>query len=120
MDLQTLVFTVPGTLAANHTFTVKMPRPATVLNVSASNSSANAGKVQFGTSADANGFLTDQDVGVSGTPAEYDLNDFDGALLSNPGHEYPRLADGDIFSITITDHASHMANVCVVVTVVDG
>ena len=114
MDMHTLTFTIPGTLAANHTFTLTMPRPAQILSVSAVNTSANAGKIQIGTSADANGFLTDQDFGVSGTPAEYDKADFDGALLDNPGQELPALEDGDILSLTVTDHGSHMANVCVV------
>lgn len=113
MDMHTLTFTIPGTLAANHTFTVKMPRPAQILSVSAVNSSANAGTIAIGTAADADGFLAAKACGVSGAPAEYDRATFDGALLDNPGKELPALEDGDILSITVTDHASHMANVCI-------
>lgn len=120
MDLIQIPIIIPGTLAANHTFTFTTYRDMSLVHVSAVNSSANAGKVKVGTSADDDGYLTDQDVGVSATPAEYDMDDFDGALLTEAGKEHPHVTDGTIFSITITDHASHMANVFVLLTFAAG
>jgi len=114
VDQIAMTFTIPGTLAANHTFTFKAQRPLQILGVSAVNTSANAGTIAVGTAADADGFLVAKSFGVSGAPAEYEKKQFDGALLSNPGNEYPAVEDGDVVSVTITDHASHMANVCVV------
>ncbi len=109
-----MTFTVPGTLAANHTFTFKAQRPLQILGVSAVNTTANAGTIAVGTSGDPDGFLAAKAFGVSGAPAEYQKKEFDGALLSNPGNEHPAIEDGDVVSLTVTDHASHMANVCVV------
>jgi len=111
---------IPGTLAANHTFVYEAFRPCTLLAVSVSNSSANAGKIDIGPSTDPDGYLDDEAFGTSNTPAIYDLDDFDGAELSNPGHEYPRIEAEDIVHIVVTDHNSHMADVAVVLTLADG
>ena len=100
-------------LAANHTASFILPFNAQLVHVSAGNSSANAGKIDIGSSADADLYLDDKTFGVSGTPAEFELADFVGAA-------YPHVAEGTVIKVTITDHASHMANVCVILTWTEG
>ncbi len=108
------VFLVQGTLAADHTYTFTAPFGMTLVHVSLVNSSANAGSLDIGESSDPDGYKDGFAFGVSGTPTELDsMDDFDGALA---GGQYPHLDDGDIFSIIIKDHASHMAGACVVLT----
>ena len=108
------VFHIDGALAANHTFTFKAPFGMTLIHASLSNASANAGTLDIGESTDADGYKDGFAFGVSGACTELAAaSDFDGALA---GSQYPHLDDGDIFSITIIDHASHMTAPCVVLT----
>ena len=108
------VFLVQGTLAADHTYTFVVPFGMTLTHVSMSNSSANAGTLDIGESTDTDGYKDGATFGVSGACTELDEpTDFDGALA---GSQYPHLDDGDIFTIIIKDHASHMAGACVVLT----
>jgi NADPH-dependent curcumin reductase CurA len=108
------VFTVQGTLAANHTFTFVAPFGMTLTHVSMSNASANAGTLDIGESTDPDGYLDGATFGVSGACTEVGTPaGFTGALA---GSQYPHLDDGDVFSITIIDHGSHMAGACVVLT----
>ena len=108
------VINLGPTLAANHTATFTMPFGATLVHVSACNSTANAGKLDIGSDSDADAYLDNEDFGVSGTPVEYDAEDF----VTTP--QYPHVADGGVVVVTITDHVSHMANVCVVLTWAEG
>ena len=107
------VINLGPTLAANHTASFKMPFDAQLLHVSACNSTANAGKLDIGSDSDADAYLDNQDFGVSGAPAEYERTDF-------VGDQFPHVSDGAIVKVTITDHASHMANVCVALTWTEG
>jgi len=107
------VINLGPTLAANHTASIKLPFDAQLVHVSACNATANAGKLDIGSDSDADAYLDNQDFGVSGTPAAYDRTDF-------VGDQFPHLSGGDILKVTITDHASHMANVCVVLTWTEG
>ena len=100
-------------LAANHTSSFILPFNAQLVHVSACNSSANSGKIDIGASTDVDLYLDNKAFGVSGTPAEYELADFVDTV-------YPHVAEGTIVIVTITDHASHMANVCVVLTWTEG
>ena len=100
-------------LAANHTASFTMPFDASLVHISACNSSANAGTLKVGTSADDDAYLAAANFGVSGTPVEFDRDNF-------VGTQYPHVADGTVVLVTITDHASHMANVCVVLTWAEG
>ena len=109
---------IPGTLAANHTFTWTLPHNAQLLHVSLVNSSANAGSLKIGNSSDDDAYLAAENFGVSGTPVEVSTPaGFDGATA---GGAYPHPLDGIVMSMTVTDHASHMANVCVVLTWSEG
>lgn len=106
------IITIDGTLTANHTFTFVAPFGMTLIHVSMSNASANAGTLDIGESTDPDGYKDGVSFGVSGACTELDEpSDFDGALA---GSQYPHLDDGDIFSLTVI-HAS-MAGVCVVLT----
>ena len=107
------VINLGPTLAANHTSSFAMPFNAQLIHVSACNSTANAGKIDIGSDSDADAYLDDQSFGVSGTPVEFDRTDF-------VGDQFPHVDAGDIVKVTITDHASHMANVCVVLTWTEG
>jgi hypothetical protein len=110
--------TLGPTLAANHTFNLKMPFNAQLIHVSLCNSTANAGTLKIGTTSDDDYYLAAENFGVSGTPVEVATPaGFDGV---GAGGQYPHVSDGDVISILITDHASHMANVCVVLTWSEG
>ncbi len=106
------------TLAANHTFNFKCPFDMQLIHVSLCNSTANAGTLKIGTTSDDDAYLLAENFGVSGTPTEVSTPaGFDGV---SAGGQYPHFLDGDVISLLITDHASHMANVCVVLTFTEG
>ena len=104
---------IGGTWAANHGIRFKAHAPLTLTHVSVNNSTANAGKIDVGTSSDDDAYLDNQDFGVSGTPVEYGRSSF-------VGGEYPHIAKGTVVVMTLTDHVSHMANATVVITFVEG
>ena len=84
-----------------------------LLHVSAVNTSANAGTLKIGSSSDDDAYLAAKSFGVSSTPEAFDRDDFiDG--------QYPHIPAGTIVVTTITDHASHMAGVTVVLTFSEG
>ena len=107
-------YLVPGTLAADHVFEFVAPCGMTLIHASMSNSSANAGTLDIGEAADADGWKDGAAFGVSNACTELDqYTDFDGATA---GSQWPHLDDGDVCHVTIKDHASHMANAIVVLT----
>lgn len=111
-------FAIDGALAANHVFTFKAPFGFSIIHVSMSNSSANAGTLDLGNSSDADGFKDGATFGVSAACTELaTFTDFDGAVSDS---QYPRVSDGDVVHVTIKDHASHMADPVVVLTCVEG
>jgi len=106
------------TLAANHSFSFKAPFDMQLVHVSLCNSTANAGTLKIGISSDDDAYLLAESFGVSGAPAEVSTPaGFDGV---SAGGQYPHIADGTTVLVTITDHASHMANVAVVLTFTEG
>ena len=114
-------YLVPGAQGADHTFTWKAPFGCTLIHVSMSNSSSNAGTLDIGESTDTDGWKDGVAFGVSGACTELAAaSDFNGALMDADEVDYPHLDDGDIFTIIIKDHASHMANACVVCTWMEG
>jgi hypothetical protein len=116
----TITCHVQGTLAANHTFSWIAPFDCTLLHVSANNTTAYAGTLKVGDSSDDDEYLTSSNFGVSGTPAEYDGNDFVDTDGNTHTRYYPRIVDGTIVLVTVTDHASHMAGATVVLTFAKG
>ena len=102
------------TLAANHTFNFKLPFDMQLIAVSLCNSTANAGTLKIGSTSDDDYYLAAENFGVSGTPVVVSTPaGFDGV---GAGGVYPHILKGTVVSILITDHASHMANACVVLT----
>ncbi|MBN1640373.1 MAG: hypothetical protein JXA09_03985 [Anaerolineae bacterium] len=117
---------VPGTLGADLAVYWTVPSPCTLVHVSAVGSNSAAGGLSIGTSADADGYLTKCSIGVSNTPVEKAFTDFDGALLTNPGHEPPHVSDGDVLAVALDydynggGSASASADVTIVLTFVEG
>ena len=111
-----VVFNSVGALASSPVYTWLAPMDCTLLHVSAVNSTAYAGSVDVGSSADADGYLAAMAVGVSAAPAQKGYPtpaDFAGAHALGA---YPHIVDGTIVKVTVTDHGSHMADFCVVLT----
>ena len=101
----TVHYNMGPALGANYTYTFKLPCDATLFYVSASNSSANVGTFTIGTSVDADGYLTVQNMGASGAVAEIKTPaSWTGALLTSlDSGQYPHILAGTIISITITN-----------------
>ena len=97
----TKAFHIPGTLSANLDMRFTIPSPCSLVHVCAVASNDSDATMALGTSADTDGFLAACVIGDSQTPVEKERAEFDGALLTDAGKENPRLADGDIFVITI-------------------
>ena len=119
----TTAFHVPGTLSANLNIRFTVPSDCTLVHVSAVASNDSDATLALGSSADTDGYLTATAIGDSGTPAEFERADFDGALLSDAGNEFPRLAAGTVLVLTLDhDGASGTAaqNVTLVLTFVEG
>ena len=110
----TFCFQVPGTLAADHIFTFEPPVDIQIVHASLVNTSANAGTLKIGSTSDDDYYLAAENFGVSGTPVVVSTPaGFDGA---GAGGAFPHIAKDSVVSVLVTDHASHMANVCVVLT----
>jgi len=97
----TISFHVAGSLGANLNIRWTVPSDCTLRAVSAVGSNDGDGTVDVGTSADTNGFISAMLVGDSGTPTEYDLDNFNGALVTDQGKEYPHITDGTIMVVIV-------------------
>lgn len=107
-----------GALATSPVFTFTAPFDMQLIHVSLVNSTANAGTLKIGTSADDDGYLLAENFGVSLTPVEVSTPaGFDGVLA---GSQFPHIAKGTVVKVTITDHGSHMADELVVLTFTEG
>jgi hypothetical protein len=85
-----------GTLAANQRGEFILPFAAELVAVSFGNSAASDATLEVGTSADRDGILDAVAIGDSGTPTEYEYNDWNGALAT-AGVPY-RFNKGDILA----------------------
>jgi hypothetical protein len=111
---------VPGALSGNVVIRFKMPCNATLIHVSAVQSDTNQGTVKVGDSSDNDEYLTASALGLSGTPAEYDGNDFVDTSGNTHTRYYPRIAKGTIVLVTITDGSGHAHDPTVVLTFAEG
>jgi hypothetical protein len=109
---------IPGALSANVGIRFTAPFDMQLIHVSASQSDTDTATIKIGTSADDDGYLVASNFGVSGTPAEFDRDNFTGALIVSG--QYPHIAKGTIVVITITDHGSHSNDPTVVLTFTEG
>ena len=92
---------IPGTLSANVVITFTAPFDCTLLHVSACGSNANDGLLIIGDSSDDDEYLTSSSIGDSGTPAEFDGNDFVDTSGNSHARYYPRIVDGTVVVITL-------------------
>jgi hypothetical protein len=102
-NIFTQAYHVPGTLAADLAIKWTAPFDCTLLHVSAVGSNANNGLLTIGDSADPDEYLTSSSIGDSGTPAEFDGDDFVDTAGNTHGRYYPRIVDGTIVAIAL-DH----------------
>jgi hypothetical protein len=94
-------FHVPGELSANLTITFTVPSGCQLVHVSACQSDADAAGLTIGNSDDADEYLTVQSVGVSGTPNEFDGDDFVDSSGNSHDCYYPAIADGTVVVVGV-------------------
>ncbi len=110
-----------GTLAANARGEFLLPFDASLIAVSISNSAVTDATLDVGTSADRDGILSAVACGDSGTPTEYEFNDWDGAIAA-AGRPYHMVA-GTIVTWDLDFDGSAgtaAANVALVLTFSEG
>jgi hypothetical protein len=119
-------FHVPGALGADLAIAWTVPSDCHLVHVSAVNSTAYAAGLSIGTSAAATGWLTKHSIGTANTPVEFDLDDWDGTLVTDSGNEYPQFADGTIIALALDYNyngggaAQASADVTIVLTFQEG
>jgi len=92
---------IPGTLSANVAIYFTAPFDCTLLHVSAVGSNANDGLLTIGDSDDADEYLTSSSIGDSGTPVEFDGDDFVDTSGNTHTRYYPRIANGTVVVIAL-------------------
>jgi hypothetical protein len=121
-----VAYHVPGTLAADLSIEWTAPCDCTLLHVSACNSTAYAAGLEIGDGSDADEYLTKQDIGVSGTPVEFDGDDFVDTAGDTHHLYYPRIAAGTVICIDLDFNyngggsANASADVTLVLTFAEG
>jgi hypothetical protein len=122
----TLTYHVPGSLSADLAIYWTAPFDCTLLHVSAVGSNAYAAGLTIGDSSDADEYLTKSSIGVSGTPVEFDGDDFVDTAGNTHTHYYPRIADGTVVAIALDYNyngggsANASADVTLVLTLAEG
>lgn len=114
---------IPGALAANLNARFTLPFPAALVHLSAGGSNANDATIAIGDADDPDGYLTATAVGDSNVPAQFDRDDFDGALLTDPGGQLPHFAAGDTVTITVDYDGSNgtaVADLTLALTFLEG
>jgi hypothetical protein len=114
---------VPGTLAANVNIRFTAPCNCTLLHVSAVASNNSDATLIIGDSTDTDEYLTSSTIGDSGTPVEFDGDDFVDTDGNTHNRYYPRIADGTVVVVTLDyDGASGTAaqDVTLVLTFAEG
>jgi hypothetical protein len=90
---------LPGTITADAEFYFKAPCDLTLRAVSAGADNASTAKLNVGTTSDEDGYLDNVDLGDSDTPTLFDLDDFNGDLVSNQGDDYPHITAGTVIAV---------------------
>ena len=112
-------YAVPGTLGADLSVKFTMPFDAQLIHVSAVGSNTKAAGLTIGNSSDADAYMTKSSIGTSGTPVEFDRDDF-------VNDQYPHIADGTLVVITVDydyaagGQASASADLTLVLTFTEG
>lgn len=97
----TVDFHVSGALGADLNIRWTLPSDCTLLHVSAVGSNDGDATFDLGTSSDTDGILDGELVGDENVPNEFDLDDFDGDLVADPGHDYPHFTDGTVMVLIV-------------------
>jgi len=85
---------VPGTLTANLTSVFTIPLDCTLVEVSATGSNANDGKISVGIKTSPTRDLNSQAIGDSNVPVVFGRSNF-------PSSQYPRFSKGEIVSMLL-------------------
>lgn len=115
----THTYHIPGTLGADLNIRFILPCDAQLLHVSATGSNTAAAGLSLGNSTDGSAYMAKKSVGVSGTPAAFDRDDF-------VNNQFPHIFQGTIFVATL-DHdyngggsSSASADITLVLTFSEG
>ncbi|MBN1537541.1 MAG: hypothetical protein JW908_12460 [Anaerolineales bacterium] len=110
---------IPGTLGADLDIRFTLPCDAQLLHVSAVGSNTSAAGITLGNSDTAAAYMAKKAVGVSGSPLEFDRDDF----LDS---QFPHISQGTVF-VAALDHdfngggsASASADITLVCTFSEG
>jgi hypothetical protein len=94
---------IDGIITADHVAYFDVPCDCSLVGVSAAaNSASTGGTIDVGSASDTDGYLDGKDIGAQ-DGAYYDLDDFNGALVTNQGDDYPHLSKGDTVVVTVID-----------------
>ena len=118
-----LSFHIPGTLSADLSIRWTAPFNCTLLHVSAVASNDSDALITIGDSADADEYVVSTVIGDSGTPAEFDHDDFVDTAGNAHARYYPRIVDGTIVAIALDhdgDGGTASQNVTIVLTLAEG
>lgn len=103
-------------VAAAHTYIMKMPFDCQLIHVSTCNSTATVITLKIGNTSDDDGYLLALNCGVSGAPVEVATHaGFAGVLA---GGQFPHMAKGELVQLTFSNAA--VANLFVVLTFTEG
>jgi len=96
-----ITIALPGTITADAEFYFVAPCDLTLRAVSAGADNASTAKLNVGTTSDEDGYLDNVDFGDSDDPTLFDLDDFNGALVTNQGDDYPHITAGTDIAVCI-------------------
>jgi len=118
-----LSFHIYAALSDNAVIWWTAPFDCTLLHVSAVATNDSDATLAIGDSSDADEYLTASVLGDSGTPAEYDGDDFVDTDGNTHTRYYPRIVDGTVVRITIDydgDGGTAAEDVTIVLTLAEG
>ncbi len=92
---------IPGTLAADVSIKFTAPFGMQLVHVSAVASNDSDATLALGDSDDADEYLTAAAIGDSGTPVEFDGDDFVDADGNTHNRYYPHITDGTVVVVTL-------------------
>ena len=94
MDIFTIAYYIPGTLAANHVLEFVAPFDCQLIHAQAHQSNDGSATLMIGKSTDTDAYLLAAAIGDSDVPAEWDRDNF-------VGTQFPHIADGEIVVLTL-------------------
>ncbi len=116
MDIFTVSFYIPGTLAGNHSIHFKLPVDAQLIHVSQANTAATDAILDIGYTGALEAYAADLACGDSSVASEKDQSDF-------VGSQYPHISKGTNIILTLDYDGSSgtaAANYTVVLTFTQG